>query len=80
MRKPTPAQIKQAGVLGPYFLSANTQRFFGQNKASFSTKWQDRDAGGVQLSAPIHDFTGQHMGATERYVQVTGNEYREVTA
>lgn len=80
MRKPTPAQIKQAGVLGPYFFSADTLRFFGQNMASFSTKWHDRDAGVVQLSASIHDFTGQHMGITERYVQVTDNEYREVPA
>jgi len=80
MRKPKPAQIKQAGVLGPHFFSADTLRFFGQNMASFSTQWHDRDAGVVQLSAPIYDFTGQHMGTTERYVQVTGNNYREVAA
>lgn len=70
MKKPTPAQIKQSGILGPHFFSASTLRFFGQNMASFRTQWHDRDSGVVKLSAPIYDFTGQRMGTTERYLQI----------
>lgn len=78
MRKPTPSQIKQSGVLGEHFFSRDTLRFFGQSMRSFRTQWSDRDNGVVCLMAPMFDRDGTCMGTTRRFIQVNGNEYREV--
>jgi hypothetical protein len=78
MRKPTPTQIKESGVLGEYFFSRDTLRFFGQTMRSFRTQWLDRDNGVVCLMAPSYDHEGTYMGMTRRFIQVIGDQYEEV--
>ena len=70
MQKPTITQIKQSGVLGEYFFSRDTLRFFGQTMSSFKTDWQDKDNGIVRLYAPIINYSGENVGTTERFVQI----------
>jgi hypothetical protein len=43
MKKPTVTQIKDSGVLGEYFFSRDTLKFFNQSLSSFTTAWFDRD-------------------------------------
>jgi hypothetical protein len=43
MKKPTVTQIKDSGVLGEYFFSRDTLKFFNQSVSSFTTAWFDRD-------------------------------------
>jgi len=78
MQKPTITNIKQSGVLGEYFFSRDTLRFFGQTMSSFKTEWYDKDKGIVRVYAPMRDHTGQRMGTTERFVDI--NTLMEVTA
>ena len=73
MQKPTITQIKQSGVLGEYFFSRETLRFFGQTMSSFKTDWQDKDNGIVRLYAPMIDYLGDNVGTTERFLQVESN-------
>jgi len=73
MKKPTITQIKQSGVLGEYFFSRDTLRFFGQTMSSFKTDWQDKDNGIVRLYAPMIDYLGDNVGTTERFLQVESN-------
>ena len=73
MQKPTITQIKQSGVLGEYFFSRDTLRFFGQTMSSFKTDWQDKDNGIVRLYAPMIDYLGDNVGTTERFLQVESN-------
>jgi len=73
MQKPTITQIKQSGVLGQYFFSRDTLRFFGQTMSSFKTDWQDKDNGIVRLYAPMIDYLGDNVGTTERFLQVESN-------
>jgi len=73
MQKPTITQIKQSGVLGQYFFSRDTLRFFGQTMSSFKTDWQDKDNGIVRLYAPMIDYLGENVGTTERFLQVESN-------
>ena len=70
MQKPTITQIKQSGVLGEYFFSRETLRFFGQTMSSFKTDWQDKDNGIVRLYAPMIDYLGDNVGTTERFVKI----------
>jgi hypothetical protein len=42
MKKPTVTQIKDSGVLGEYFFSRDTLKFFNQSVSSFTTAWFDR--------------------------------------
>ena len=80
MKKPTITQIKQSGVLGEYFFSRDTLRFFGQTMSSFKTDWQDKDNGIVRLYAPMIDYLGDNVGTTERFLQVESNDIiNEVT-
>lgn len=76
MRKPTPSEIKQSGVLGEHFFSRNTLRFFGQTMSMFKTEWACRKSGVVRLYAPCCDFRGERTGATERWVKVDGDRIR----
>tara|TARA_R110000850_G_scaffold196242_2_gene322665 strand:- start:559 stop:822 length:264 start_codon:yes stop_codon:yes gene_type:complete len=69
MQKPTITQIKQSGVLGEYFFSRDTLRFFGQTMSSFKTDWQDKDSGIVRLYAPMF-IGGDNVGTTERFVKI----------
>ena len=71
MRKPTPTQIKQSGVLGEHFFSRDTLKFFGQRMSSFSTDWECQDTGIVRLHAPMIDHRGERIGTTERWVKVS---------
>jgi len=87
MQKPTITNIKQSGVLGEYFFSRDTLRFFGQTMSSFKTDWYDKDSGIVRLYAPMI-INGDNVGTTERFVQIecdAGSSFcyhvaREVTA
>ena len=80
MQKPTITQVKQSGVLGEYFFSRDTLRFFGQTMSSFKTDWQDKDNGIVRLYAPMF-IGGDNVGTTERFLQVESNAItNEVTA
>lgn len=76
MRKPTPSEIKQSGVLGEHFFSRNTLRFFGQSISMFKTEWTCRKAGVVRLYAPYFDRRGNPIGVTERWVKVDGDRIR----
>ena len=78
MKKPTPADIKRAGVLGEFFFSPDTLRFFGQTMRSFKTEWWHRNSGVVRLHAPVTDSDGQHVGTTERFVRIVDGELRQV--
>ena len=77
MQKPTITNIKQSGVLGEYFFSRDTLRFFGQTMSSFKTDWHNKDKGIVRIYAPMRDHTGERMGTTERFVDI--NTFMEVT-
>ena len=87
MQKPTITQIKQSGVLGEYFFSRDTLRFFGQKMSSFKTDWHDINNGIIRLYAPMI-IDGDNVGTTERFVQIecdAGSPFcyhvaREVTA
>ena len=87
MQKPTITQIKQSGVLGEYFFSRDTLRFFGQTMSSFKTDWHDINNGIIRLYAPMI-IDGDNVGTTERFVQIecdAGSPFcyhvaREVTA
>lgn len=76
MRKPTPSQIKQSGVLGEHFFSRDSLNFFGQRMSSFSTEWECRNSGIVRLHAPMIDHRGDCVGTTERWVKVDGDRIR----
>ena len=78
MKKPTPTDIKRAGVLGEFFFSPDTLRFFGQTMRSFKTEWWDRDSGVVRLHAPVRDSDGQLVGTTERFVRIVDDGLRQV--
>ena len=78
MKKPTPTDIKRAGVLGEFFFSADTLRFFGQTMRSFKTEWSDRDSGVVRIHAPVLDSDGQLVGTTERFVRSVDGGLRQV--
>jgi hypothetical protein len=80
MNKPTVTQIKDSGVLGEYFFSRDTLKFFNQSVSSFTTAWIDRDANVVCLYAPVRDSTGAKVGTTKRYIKVNGDNLTEVTA
>ena len=88
MQKPTITQIKQSGVLGEYFFSRDTLRFFGQTMSSFKTDWHDINKGIIRLYAPVIDHLGDEVDTTERFVQIecdAGSPFcyhvaREVTA
>ena len=87
MQKPTITQVKQSGVLGEYFFSRDTLRFFGQTMSSFKTDWHDINNGIIRLYAPMI-IDGDNVGTTERFVQIecdAGSPFcyhvaREVTA
>ena len=69
MKKPTSAQIKQSGVLGEYFFSRKTLRFFGQTMSSFKTEWHDKAKGIIRVYAPRVIYDGS-VGVTERFVKI----------
>lgn len=69
MQKPTITQVKQSGVLGEYFFSRDTLRFFGQTMSSFKTDWHDINKGIIRLYAPTI-INGDNVGTTERFVQI----------
>ena len=78
MKKPTVTQIKESGVLGEYFFSRDTLKFFNQSVSSFTTAWFDREASVVCLYAPVKDSTGAKVGTTKRLIKVDGDNYSEV--
>ena len=74
MQKPTITNIKQSGVLGEYFFSRDTLRFFGQTMSSFKTDWHNKDQGILRLYAPVIDHRGDRMGTTERFLKIKSSE------
>jgi hypothetical protein len=70
MRKPTPSQIKQSGILGEHFFTRATLEFYRQTMASFTTQWINKKEGVVLLSAPLAGESGNVIFMTRRYVQV----------
>ena len=68
--KPTVQSIRESLVLGPYFFSKDTLKFFGQTMRSFKVEWHDKDQGIVRLFAPIKS-QGQIMGTTERLLDIS---------
>ena len=79
MKKPTVTQIKQSGVLGEYFFSRDTLRFFNQTVSSFTSAWFDKDKSVVCLFAPVRDSAGVKVGTTKRFIKVDGDNLTEVT-
>jgi hypothetical protein len=55
MKKPTVTQIKDSGVLGEYFFSRDTLKFFNQSLSSFTTAWFDREAACRMLVRPSEE-------------------------
>jgi hypothetical protein len=80
MKKPTVTQIKESGVLGEYFFSRDTLKFFNQSLSDFTTAWIHMEASVVCLYAPVRDSTGTKVGTTKRYIKVNGDSLTEVTA
>jgi len=76
MKKPTPKQIKESGVLGYYFFRRSTMRFHGQRMTDFKTEWACREQGIVRLYAPCRDWRGGKTLLTERWVKVDGDRIR----
>ncbi len=84
MKKPTIYEIKRSGVLGEYFFSRDSLRFFGQTMSSFKVEWHDKAQGIVMVYAPIRDSFGNKMGyaqflsmfQTQRFIDV--NNWAEV--
>lgn len=76
MKKPTPTQIKQSGVLGEHFFSRRTMQFCGQRMTDFKTEWACREQGIVRLYAPCRDWMGGKTLLTERWVKVDGDSIR----
>jgi len=68
--KPTIQSIRESLVLGPYFFSKDTLKFFGQTMRSFKVEWHDKDQGIVRLFAPIKS-QGQIRGVTESFLDVS---------
>lgn len=73
MRIPTAADIKDSGVLGEYFFSLDTMRFFQQTLRNFKTEWYNKQASVVRLYAPMKDRHGELVGTTERFVRIEGD-------
>lgn len=73
MKIPTVTDIKDSGVLGPYFFSRDTMRFFRQTMRSFKTEWHDKQEQIVRLYAPMKDSTGERVGTTERLLKIEGD-------
>jgi hypothetical protein len=80
MKKPTVTQIKESGVLGKYFFSRDTLKFFNQSLSDFTTAWIHMDAGIICLYAPVKDSTGAKVGTTKRLIKVDGDNLAEVIA
>lgn len=77
--KPTVQSIRESLVLGPYFFSKDTLRFFGQTMRSFKVQWHDMDNGIVRLFAPMKDSEGKVVGNTERFIDVSDTmNFKEV--
>ena len=82
-RKPSPSDIKHSGVLGEFFFSRKTMRFFNQTMRDFKTEWHDKEAGIVRVFAPRGYFNQSNplggsfkvCGCTERLVDVSGSEW-----
>ena len=77
MKKPTLAQINQSEVLGEYFFSRKTLRFFGQKMSNFKTEWHDKEKGILRVYAI--SYMREHgtrqppqsgLGITEHFVEV----------
>jgi hypothetical protein len=68
--KPTVQSIRESLVLGHYFFSKDTLKFFGQTMRSFKVEWHDKDQGIVRLFAPAKS-QGQIMGVTESFIDVS---------
>tara|TARA_B110000444_G_scaffold234369_1_gene244611 strand:- start:371 stop:607 length:237 start_codon:yes stop_codon:yes gene_type:complete len=77
MKKPTVSDIREAGILGAYFFSKDTMRFFGQTMRSFKTEWNDKEKAIVRLFAPSFQ-DGKLMGTTERLIDVSTVYWKEV--
>lgn len=68
IKPPTPSEIKKSGVLGRYFFSRDTLKFFGQTMKMFETKWVFSDEPILKLSAPIIK-DGERIGTTRRFIR-----------
>jgi len=76
--KPTIQSIRESLVLGPYFFSKDTLKFFGQTMRSFKVEWHDKEKSIVRVFAPIKS-QGQTMGTTERFLNVSdSSNFKEV--
>ena len=51
MKKPIPSDIKQSQVLGEFFFSRKSMKFFNQTMSDFKTVWRDKDNGILELYA-----------------------------
>ena len=91
MRKPNPSDIKHSGVLGEHYFSRESMRFFGQTMKDFKTVWHNKGKGIVKLFArgsmflknPVARHYRQNCyfsvkGVSERYIDVSGKEWKEV--
>ena len=77
MKKPTPSDIKYSEVLGEYFFTRNTMKFFGQTMSDFKTEWSDKEKLIVRLYAPMR-MDGKTIGETERFIDVSNEAWKEV--
>ena len=68
MKTPTPSDVKKSGVLGEYFFSRDTLKFFGQTMKTFRTEWVFSDKLILKLSAPIME-NGERIGTTRRFIK-----------
>ena len=76
---PSPQDIREAGILGAYFFSDDTLRFWGQTMRSFKTEWHDANKNIVRLFAPSYDRKGRKMHTTERLIDVSNwKQWKEV--
>ena len=77
MKKPTPSDIKYSEVLGKYFFTRSSMKFFGQTMSDFKTEWSDKEKLIVRLYAPMR-MDGKTIGETERFIDVSNEAWKEV--
>ena len=77
MKKPTPSDIKYSEVLGEYFFTRSSMRFFGQTMSDFKTEWSDKEKAIIRIYAPSR-MDGRIIGETERFIDVSSEAWKEV--
>ena len=67
---PSPQDIRRSGILGAYFFSDETLRFWGQSMRSFKTEWHDKNKDIVRLFAPSYDNEGRNVYFSTAYKHI----------